>query len=84
MIVQVVSPEAKLFEGECVQVSLPGSEGRFGVLHGHMNMVAALEAGDIEIILEGQDTPLVFKSSDGFVDITPERCTILVEKAEKL
>ena len=82
MIVQIVSPEAKVFEGECLQVSLPGSEGRFGVLHGHMNLVAALEAGEVEITFTDK-APMIFKTSDGFVDINPERCTVLVEKAEQ-
>lgn len=78
---QIITPESIVFEATCREVDLPGSEGRFGVLAGHMNFVSSLTPGVVTILSGEQDKPIRLAISDGFADVTPERCVILVEMA---
>lgn len=49
MILEIVSPEAKLFSGEVTSVSLPGVNGSFQILNHHAPIVSILEEGIIKI-----------------------------------
>jgi len=49
MILEIVSPESKLFQGEVTSVTFPGEAGSFQVLNHHAPIVATLKAGDIKI-----------------------------------
>ena len=44
-----VTPEGKIFSNDVKSVTLPGSEGEFGVLPGHIGIVTTLNSGVIEI-----------------------------------
>jgi F-type H+-transporting ATPase subunit epsilon len=49
MILEIVSPEAKLFTGEVTSVSLPGVDGSFQLLNNHAPIVSTLKNGLIKI-----------------------------------
>ncbi|MFD1601445.1 FoF1 ATP synthase subunit delta/epsilon [Flavobacterium artemisiae] len=49
MILEIVSPEAKLFSGEVTSVTLPGVDGSFQILNHHAPIVSILEKGTIKI-----------------------------------
>ena len=49
MILEIVSPEAKLFSGEVISVSLPGVDGHFQMLNNHAPIVSILQKGLVKI-----------------------------------
>jgi F-type H+-transporting ATPase subunit epsilon len=49
MILEIVSPEAKLFSGEVTSVSLPGVDGHFQMLNNHAPIVSLLQKGLVKI-----------------------------------
>ena len=49
MILEIVSPEAKLFSGEVTSVSLPGVDGSFQLLNNHAAIVSILGKGLVKI-----------------------------------
>lgn len=49
MILEIVSPESKLFQGEVTSVSLPGVDGSFQILNHHAPIVATLKKGEVKI-----------------------------------
>ena len=49
MLLEIVSPESKLFQGEVTSVSLPGVDGSFQVLNYHAPIVSTLKEGVIKI-----------------------------------
>ncbi len=49
MILEIVSPEAKLFSGVVTSVTLPGVDGSFQILNNHAPIVSILEKGTIKI-----------------------------------
>jgi len=50
MIVEIVSPEATLFKGEVVSVSVPGVNGEFQMLNNHAPIVSLLTKGNIKLV----------------------------------
>jgi F-type H+-transporting ATPase subunit epsilon len=57
MILEIVSPEAKLFSGEVTSVTLPGVDGSFQILNNHAPIVSILEKGTIKIAAASFDFP---------------------------
>jgi F-type H+-transporting ATPase subunit epsilon len=49
MILEIVSPEAKLFSGEITSISLPGVDGYFQMLNNHAPIVSLLQKGIVKI-----------------------------------
>jgi len=50
MILEIVSPEAKLFSGEVTSVSVPGVNGEFQMLNNHAPIVSLLKEGNVKIV----------------------------------
>jgi len=48
---EIVTPEGQIFCDDVKDVTLPGSEGEFGVYPGHASLVSLLQAGVIDIEL---------------------------------
>lgn len=79
---ELVSPESKLISEAIKMAVIPGSEGDFGVLNGHMPLVANIRTGVVEIYRENMKdiTDRIFIAG-GVVDVTGDQCTLLAEQA---
>lgn len=74
----ILTPEVTLFEAEVKGVTLPGQEGVFSILKGHMSLIAALTLGSIKVQLEDREES--FEIAKGFVTTDGETCKVLIEK----
>jgi len=72
---QIVTPEARVFEGEATFVELPTQEGQLGVYPGHVRLVAGLGAGEIRVHSTGGLASFVVLG--GYVEIEPARMSVL-------
>jgi len=79
----LVLPERELVTTESDMVVVPGSEGDFGVLPGHIPMITTVRPGVIELYDDGKVTAR-YMVAGGFAEVTPERCTVLAEEATPL
>ena len=61
-------------------VVVPGSEGDFGVLHGHAPLISTVRPGVLEVF-QGNKVEQRFLVVGGFAEVTPERCTVLADEA---
>ena len=77
---RLVMPERELLDTEADMVVVPGSEGDFGVLHGHAPLISTLRPGVLEV-LQGNKVEQRFIVVGGFAEVTPERCTVLADEA---
>ncbi len=75
---RVLTPDQTLVDGQATAVVVPGMEGEFTVLPGHMALISALKAGQIKVHVEGMHEQL-FNVSGGFADVGNTHCTILAE-----
>ena len=49
MKLQIVSPEAQLFNGDVESITVPGTAGSFQILNNHAPIVSTLVAGEVKI-----------------------------------
>jgi F-type H+-transporting ATPase subunit epsilon len=82
--VRLVTPERTLFEADASAVELPSKSGYMEVLYGHAPLMAELGAGDVTIhAAEAADADTRYNVSWGFVEVLPNRVTILASDALK-
>ena len=81
-IFELVSPEKLLLSKSAVMVTVPGSEGDYGVLARHAPLITAVRIGVIEVYETDDKTvsDRIFVAG-GFAEVTGERCTVLAEEA---
>jgi F-type H+-transporting ATPase subunit epsilon len=77
---RLVMPERELLATEADMVVVPGSEGDFGVLHGHAPLISTVRPGVLEVF-QGNKAERRFLVVGGFAEVTPERCTVLADEA---
>jgi len=87
--VRLVTPERTLFEHAAVAVELPAKSGYMEVLFGHAPLMAELGAGDVTVHggaagESGSPQSITrYNVSWGFVEVLPDRVTILASDALK-
>ena len=77
---QLVMPEREILATEADMVVVPGSEGDFGVLHGHAPLISIVRPGVLEVLQNGK-VEQRFLVVGGFAEVTSERCTVLADEA---
>lgn len=75
--VELIAPERRVFSGACWRVTFPGVEGEIGAMIGHAPVATALRSG--VTVIETDEGIHRFFASGGFVEVTPNRCVILVQ-----
>lgn len=80
MILEILTPEKKLFDGEVYGVQLPGISGLFEVLDKHAPLVSALGKGNLKV-LKTKSQSKNFQIQGGFVEVMNNKTTILLEGA---
>ena len=81
MIVELVSPEGILFEGEASMVVARTLSGDIAFLEGHVPFIGSLAVHPIKIIMADGTTQVV-AAHRGFVEVTGSKVTILSDVAE--
>ena len=78
MLLEILTPEKKLFSGQVYGVQLPGIDGLFEVLDKHAPLVSALGKGQVKVLKTvNQTETYVIKA--GFVEVIDNKTTVLVE-----
>jgi F-type H+-transporting ATPase subunit epsilon len=78
---QIITPERLLVREQVDEIQIPGSEGYFGVLPGHTPLLSDLAVGELWY-RKGQETTYL-AIAYGFVEVLPDRVTVLARVAEK-
>lgn len=78
---EVVTAERVVLSDDVDQVNVPGAAGRMGILAGHEPLLTSLIPGEMDIIKGG--TRSEFAISGGFMEVLPDRVTILADTAER-
>ena len=78
--VRLVTPDRVLVDATAAAVELPAMEGYMEALYGAAPLLAELGAGEVRLH-GGNSGEQVFFVAWGFVEVLPERVTILAETA---
>ncbi len=83
--VRLVTPERTLFEHAASAVELPAKSGYMEVLYGAAPLLSELGAGDVTLHggPDGPESLSRYNVSWGFVEVLPDRVTILATDALK-
>jgi len=76
---EIITPQAKVFEGDVDSVRLPGVEGEMGILPHHEALVTELTAGELRFEHKGKTEILAI--GEGFAEITADSVGVLTEGA---
>jgi F-type H+-transporting ATPase subunit epsilon len=76
---EIVTPEARIFMGSAQMVIAPGVEGGLGILPDHMPLMTEILPG--EVIVTTEDDELSFAVGGGFLEVLPDRVSILTDMA---
>jgi len=83
MKLEIVTPLGVIFDDEIKQVTIPGSEGEFGVLAGHAALVSLLDSG--VMVIETKDSKEISVAvNGGYVKVEEEKTLCVVDGAVAL
>lgn len=81
-LLEVVTPERKYIEEEVYVVLLPAAKGYLSAMRGHLPLISMIKPGIFEFI--GKKRNLGLFVEGGFVQILPNKVTLLVERVERI
>jgi F-type H+-transporting ATPase subunit epsilon len=81
LMLEIVTPERMAFRGAVEEVTIPGTEGEFGVLRGHASLLSSVDVGELSFTREHKKTR--FAVNTGYAEVTSAKVTVLVETAER-
>lgn len=78
---QIISLSAELWNGEVREVSLPGTEGRFGIMAQHTPLLSTLREGMVSVYPVAPEPPLHVYISGGYVEVQPDSVIVVADLA---
>lgn len=78
---ELVTPERLLRSEEVYMVTVPGTEGDFGVLEGHAPLMATIRDGALSVQRTPNGTPETIAIRGGFAEVNARGLTVLAEQA---
>ncbi len=92
MFLEIVTPEASIFQGDVDVVTVPGVNGEFQMLNNHASIVSILQEGKIKIkgnftideefeskFSNGENDSKVLEISSGTIELNDNMIIILVD-----
>lgn len=76
---ELVSPEKVVMSEQVDMVSVPGTEGEFGVFAGHAPVMTGIRPGIVDVMVDDKTNRRIFVRG-GFAEITAQGLTILSEQ----
>ena len=78
---QILSLAGELWNGEVREVSMPGSNGRFGVMARHTPLLGTLREGMVSVYPLTPEPPLHVYVSGGYVEVQPGKVIVMADLA---
>ncbi|MBF90562.1 MAG: ATP synthase F1 subunit epsilon [Flavobacteriales bacterium] len=78
MLLEIITPETKVFEGEVKSVLLPGTNGKFEILNNHAPIISTLTEGEVRIIKKNDQKEL-FDINGGVIEMQNNKIIVLAD-----
>ena len=78
MLLEIITPETKIYEGEVKSVLLPGANGKFEILNNHAPIISTLTSGQIRIINKN-DQREFFDINGGVIEMQNNNIIVLAD-----
>lgn len=77
MFVEIITPDQKVYEGETISATFPGSDGSFQVLKNHAPLISSLEKGSVVIKTDSGEEN--YTITGGVVEVLDNKVIVLAE-----
>jgi F-type H+-transporting ATPase subunit epsilon len=77
---ELVTPEKLVRSEEVYMVTVPGTDGDFGVLEGHAPFMSTIRDGNLEIVRAAGSAPETIRIEGGFAEVNQAGLTVLAER----
>jgi F-type H+-transporting ATPase subunit epsilon len=77
MYLEIVTPDQKVFEGEVISVTFPGTDGSFQVLNNHAPLLSTLKKGTIVYKDKKNEYDVIVDG--GVVEVLNNKVVVLAE-----
>ena len=81
MYLEIITPEEKVFEGEVIIATFPGTDGSFQVMNDHAALISTLKKGDI--VYKDKEGEYDVTVSGGVVEVMNNKVIVLADKILK-
>ena len=78
MLLEIITPDRRIYSGEVKLVQLPGTVGSFEILKNHAPIISTLDKGKIKVEEENGQV-LYFEVDGGIVENKDNKIIVLVE-----
>ena len=78
MLLDILTPENLLFEGEIKSVKLPGTNGEFEILNNHAPIISTLSKGEICVTNTNNDREK-FNINGGVIEMQNNKIIVLAD-----
>jgi F-type H+-transporting ATPase subunit epsilon len=79
---ELVTPEKLVRSEDVYMVTVPGSEGDFGVLEGHAPFMSTVRDGDLAVYRTQGSAPETIRVEGGFAEVSSTGLTVLAERVD--
>ena len=80
--VHILAADKTFYEGPCVSITVPTTDGERGILAHHSSMIAAIKPGTLRYQVPGEE-PVLAAISPGMVKVENNDVLVLVDSAER-
>jgi F-type H+-transporting ATPase subunit epsilon len=77
MFLEILTPEKKIFEGNVISVTFPGSDGSFQVLDHHAPLISLLNQGLVEY--KSKESAQQLMITGGVVEVLKNKVVLLAD-----
>lgn len=85
MHLRIVCPESEPYNGDVAFVTVPSTDGSFGVAPRHASEICTIESGIVSICEERMSqTTRSFAVGTGYVQVSDDKVIILTDRAEDI
>jgi F-type H+-transporting ATPase subunit epsilon len=80
MLLEIVTPERKVYEKEVEMLVVKGTEGELGILPNHVPLVTPLKIAPVKVKIGNKEEFIAVHG--GFLEVRKDKAVILAESAE--
>jgi F-type H+-transporting ATPase subunit epsilon len=82
MLLEIITPDQKVFTGEVKLIHVPGLDGSFEIMHKHAPIIAIIGHGKVKVITEEGENKY-FEVDGGVVEVKDNKVILLAERLVK-
>lgn len=80
MLLEVITPNQTLYQGNAKSVQLPGTDGSFQLLENHAPIISSLKKGAIKIV-DKDNNEATIQINSGVIEMLHNKVIVLAEPA---